>query len=456
MTTGLNFDNRGDFMEDINLSNREYERFLSEPLSKPDYMALANGITQDNRPRNTERKHNYVMYHCHTEYSLLDSATQYPDYIELAVKNGMKAISFSEHGNLYNWTEKWGACKEVGLKYIHSVEVYLTETHEEKIRDNYHTVLMAKNYEGMLELTNLVSASFEDDHKYYKNRISFEEFLNTSDNIISTSACLASPLCKLPEDHPMFEALVKKYTFLEIQPHNLEEQKVFNQKLLWLAKKYDKPLIVGTDTHSSSPYKAECRTVFMAMKDIEFTNEDKCDLSFKTYDELCEMFRKQNAIPEEEWLEALENTNLLYDMVEDIELDTSIKYPILYGSPENDAKKFTELTYHNFEEKVRNGIISSEQVENFETAIKEELRVFEKVGMCGFMLCQSETVTWCKEQGFTIGTARGSVGGSRVAYVTDIIDLNPETWNTVFSRFCNEDRVEIGDQSLGLPVQRCA
>lgn len=57
----------------------------------------------------------------------------------------------------------------------------------------------------------------------------------------------------------------------------------------------------------------------------------------------------------------------------------------------------------------------------------------------------SELITWCKNQGMAIGTARGSVGGSRIAYVTDIIDLNPETWHTVFSRFCNEDREEIGD-----------
>lgn len=65
--------------------------------------------------------------------------------------------------------------------------------------------------------------------------------------------------------------------------------------------------------------------------------------------------------------------------------------------------------------------------------------------MDGFMLGQSEIVRWCREQGMAIGTARGSVGGSRVAYVTDITDLNPETWHTVFSRFCNEDRKEIGD-----------
>ena len=61
------------------------------------------------------------------------------------------------------------------------------------------------------------------------------------------------------------------------------------------------------------------------------------------------------------------------------------------------------------------------------------------------MLSMSELISWCKEQGMAIGTARGSVGGSRVAYVTDVIDLNPETWHTVFSRFCNEDREEIGD-----------
>ena len=73
------------------------------------------------------------------------------------------------------------------------------------------------------------------------------------------------------------------------------------------------------------------------------------------------------------------------------------------------------------------------------------MRVFQKLQMDGFMLSMSELISWCKQQGMAIGTARGSVGGSRVAYVTDIIDLNPETWHTVFSRFCNEDRKEIGD-----------
>ena len=93
--------------------------------------------------------------------------------------------------------------------------------------------------------------------------------------------------------------------------------------------------------------------------------------------------------------------------------------------------------------------------EAFEAAITEEMRVFRKLQMDGFMLSMSELIRWCKSQGMAIGTARGSVGGSRVAYITDIIDLNPETWHTVFSRFCNEDREEIGDR-IGLPAQQCA
>ena len=101
---------------------------------------------------------------------------------------------------------------------------------------------------------------------YYTNRISFDEFLNISDNIISTSACLASPLNKLPDDHPRYMELAKKYTFLEVQAHHHPDQVAFNRRLLELSKKIGTPLIAGTDTHSSSQYKAECRSILMSAK----------------------------------------------------------------------------------------------------------------------------------------------------------------------------------------------
>ena len=375
----------------------------------------------------------------------MDSCSKYPEYISLAVRDGAKAISFSEHGKPLNWTEKYSACKQAGIRYIHSVEIYLTESLEEKVRDNYHTVLMARNLDGLKELNELISMSCDEDHFYYTNRITFDEFLNISDNIISTSACLASPLNKLPDNHPRYMELAKKYDFLEVQAHNHPDQIAFNKRLLELAKRIGTPLIAGTDTHSSSKYKAECRSVLLKAKHKSYGDEDAFDLTYKTYDELVELFKTQGALPEESYMQAIENTNLLYDMTEEIDIDTAIKYPILYGTREADNDKFTETVETKFAEKIAKGVIPPEQVDAFRKAINEEMRVFQKLNMTGFMLSMSELVCWCKSQGMAVGTARGSVGGSRVAYVTDIIDLNPETWHTVFSRFCNEDREEIGD-----------
>ena len=316
------------------------------------------------------------MYHCHSEYSILDSCTKYQDYIDLAVKNGQRAISISEHGKPLNWTEKWDLATKSGIRYMHSVEIYLTESLAEKVRDNYHTILIAKNMDGVRELNELVSKSCDKEHFYYTNRISFDEFLGISENIISTSACLASPLSKLSVEHPRYFELAKKYDFLEVQPHHHPDQVAFNKRLAILASRLGKPLIAGTDTHSSTPYKAECRSVLLEAKHKSYGDEDSFDLTYKTYDELVDMFRTQGALSEEEYMSAIENTNLLYDMTEDIELDTSIKYPILYGSREADSQKFIDTVNEKFEEKLAAGVIPRKQEQAFRDAIKEEMRVF--------------------------------------------------------------------------------
>ena len=388
---------------------------------------------------------NYVAYHVHSDYSLLDSTTDFNLYIEKAKQLGQKAICFTEHGNTRGWVAKKMACDAAGIKYLHGVEIYLTESLQEKVRDNYHTILIAKNRQGFLELNKLLSMSTDEDHKYYVGRLSFDEFLNISPNIIKTSACLASPLNKLDVSHPYYEKLVKKYDYLEIQPHDCEDQIVYNRHLAALSQRYDIPLIAATDTHSIDQYYAECRSLLAYAKSKHYDTEDDFDLTYKSREELGEAFKKQDAIPEEAWQAAIDNTVLMANQVEEFELDTSLKYPILYGSAEEDREKFIQNINEKLEAKLEAGIIPREQEQAFRDAIKEELRVFTKLGMCGFMQSMSEILTWCHEKGIVTGPGRGSVAGSRVAYVTDITDVNPETWHTVFSRFCNEDRIEVGD-----------
>lgn len=342
-----------------------------------------------------------------------------------------------------------------GLKYLHGVEIYLTHSLENKVRDNYHTILIAKNKEGIKELNLLVDLSTREDHMYYKPRISFEEFFNISDNIIKISACLASPLSKYPSseqaDRDVYEKLLKSYDYYEIQPHVKSlEQIQYNKMLYEASKRYGIPLIAGTDTHSINQYKAECRSILQKAKHIEFSNEDEFDLTYKSYDELVEMFRQQGSLPMEVVLEAIENTNRMADSVTDYELDIDFKYPILY---ENEEEVFIERIYKMYQDKLDKGIIKPNP--KYEENIQEELRVFKKIGMVGFMLFMSELVCWCWDNGIPIGFCRGSVGGSTIAYLTDIIDVDPIVWDTVFSRFANEDRKEIGDIDLDIaPSQR--
>ena len=345
-----------------------------------------------------------------------------------------------------------------GLKYLHGVEIYLTASLNEKVRDNYHTILIAKNFDGVKEINSLVDLSTRDDHVYYKPRITFDEFFAISDNVIKISACLASPLSKYPsnvEDNEdtrgIYEKLLNKYDYYEIQPHiHSLEQIQYNKMLYEASKKYNKPLIAGTDTHSINTYKAECRSILQKAKHIEFSNEDEYDLTYKSYNELVEMFRQQGSLPMDVILEAIENTNKMAASVTDYELDTEFKYPVLY---DNEEEVFVERIYKMYHDKLDRGIIQPDP--RYEENIQEELRVFKKIGMIGFMLFMSELVSWCWDNGIPVGFCRGSVGGSTIAYLTDIIDVNPIVWNTVFSRFANEDRKEIGDIDIDIaPSQR--
>ena len=436
---------------------------------------------------------NYTVYHLHSDYSLLDSCTKFKDYVDKAVELGQKALGSTEHGNIYNWIEKKMLCDKAGIKYLHGCEVYLTERlfHEDyneetgevklfKVRDNYHTVLIAKNQEGVKELNELVSLSNDADHKYYKPRLTFREFLSISDNIIKISACLASPLNTpwtknvdgvkdivylIPNEGSPMETLLRKYDYYEIQYHNVDEQIKFNQYLYEMSKKYNKPLIVGTDTHALNLYKSVCRNILQKGKtgalfgskkgeqngDFNIA-ESEFDLTYKSYDELVELFKIQNSLPMDVVLEAIENTNVMADSVEAFELDLSIKYPDPY---EDSDKVLIDRIKQGLRDKLNQGIIPITQKQQFIEDIQEEIRVFRKVHMMGFMLSMSDICRWAKNNGHPIGFNRGSVGGSRVAYVVDIIDLNPIQWNTSFSRFCNEDREEVGDIDIDIsPDQR--
>lgn len=444
---------------------------------------------------------NFVVYHLHDDTSNVngyaDSCSNFKEYIKLAKKNNMKAIAFSNHGGIYDWIKKKQECDKSGIKYIHGIELYLCHRLEDDDRGG-HIGLYAKNWDGVLELNKLISISTSkginkdntDRHMYYNPRISLDELMRTSDNIIVTTACLASPLNRWASEPNKNKAAFNKLMswltenkhrcFLEIQYHNSQHQIEYNRKLHFLSMKTGIPLIAGTDTHSSSKYKAECRKILQKYKKSYYGEEDEFDLTWKTYDELVNAFDEQGAFSKDIYLEAIENTNKLADMVEDFTLDKKFKYPTLYGN--NVREKWKNLIYKKFNDKISTNSLElpstiikkyedyiksglpeeykpytedvykkalhttdKDKIKEYQTKIAEEFKVMCKLGMESFMMFMSELTDWCENNDIPRGTGRGSVCGSEIAYITGITDVDPMVWNTVFSRFCNEDRISLGD-----------
>lgn len=399
-------------------------------------------------------KDNYTLYHVHTHLSnattTLDSVDSYDNYIALAVKNNMKALAISEHGSVLSWVAKKQAIEKAGLKYIHAMESYVTEKlpkeDEQKVRDNYHFVLIAKNWDGVKEINKLSSKSFdrEDGHFYFSPRITLDELINTSDNIIITTACLGGVLYSGTDTaKEKFLNFAKENTyrvFLEIQHHKVKEQIEHNKYLYDLSRQYGFKLIAGTDTHYSDDLHREGRDLLQKRKNIHFDNEDGWDLCFKSYDELVESYKEQNSLPLDVVLEAIENTNLVADMVEEFELDRSHKYPKLYDDP---IGKIKERIKEEFKKKFGH-FEKDKQVEYLER-VKYELNAMAKGGSIEYILLEDFYKNKMRENNAFAGPGRGSVAGSLLAYLLNITEIDSILYDLSFERFHNPDRVSLPD-----------
>lgn len=393
---------------------------------------------------------NYTVYHLHSDMSNgvtnIDSVTKYQEYVDMAKQLGMKAIGFSEHGSVFAWDLKKESIEKAGLKYIHGEEFYVTESIEDKKRDNYHCILIAKNWDGVKELNKLASLSFnrQDGHFYYVPRITVDELISTSKNIIITTACLAGVLSHSPTEFQKkvlnFMVKNKDRCFLEIQHHNVEDQITYNKKMLDLSNKYGLKLIAGTDTHSLNQTHAKGRVILQKAKNINFENEDGWDLTFKSYDELIDAYRIQNSIPRESYIDAIENTNVLADMVQTFDIDRNTKYPHIYNDPIKTLKQ-----------KINNGYKDNKYIkqrytkEEITKRLTEELAVYEKVGAIDFMLLEAYIREWENQNGIQCGYGRGSVSGSLIAYLLGITQMDSLKFDLNFFRFMNPSRISNAD-----------
>lgn len=384
----------------------------------------------------------------------IDSVTNFRDYIARAKELGMSAICFTEHGNIFEWIHKKEEVEKAGMKYIHGIEAYITESLEDKKRDNYHCVLIAKNYDGVLELNQLVSDSYNrnDGHFYYMPRILYDDLEKTSDNIIISTACLGGILHKGNDDiRNRFICFLQRNRhrcFLEIQHHIDDGQKEYNKYLKVLSDEIGVPLITGTDTHALNTEHLEGRSILQKSKGVFFADEESWDLTFKSYDELVTAYEKQGSLPMDVVKEAINNTNVLSDMIEEFEIDRTYKYPHLW---ENPMKTFQNKIMQGIKKR---GVDKYPNYQEYIDRIKHELKAYEHNGAIDFMLLMDDIISWCIENDIMVGYGRGSVNGSVIAWLLGITEMDSIKHNLNFERFMNTERVSLSDIDTDFPPSR--
>lgn len=401
---------------------------------------------------------NFTYIHLHSDMSNgvtnIDSVTKYDDYINRAKELGMKALAFTEHGSVFGWCNKKKHIEAAGMKYIHGMEAYVTEDIENKQRDNYHCVLLARNYEGFLEINELSSKSFNrnDGHFYYTPRITYDELENTSDNVIISTACLGGILNKgndvIREKFINFLRRNKHRCFLEIQHHMDEGQKKYNQFLYALSKEIGVPLVSGTDTHALNDEHLEGRSILQKSKNVFFEDEESWDLTFKSYDELVAAYEKQKSLPMDVVLKAIENTNVIADMVEEYKIDESYKYPHLW---EDSLGTFRRKIEEGIK---RRGVDKYSNYQEYLDRIEYEMEAYIHNGAIDFMLLMEDIIAWCKTKDIQVGYGRGSVNGSVIAWLLDITEMDSIKHNLNFDRFMNVERVSLSDVDTDFPPSR--
>ena len=394
----------------------------------------------------------FVHLHCHSEYSLLDGAARIKGMVQKAKELNMPALAITDHGVMYGVIDFYKKAKEEGIKPIIGCEVYVAPRTRfdrvAKIDDNlYHLVLLAKNQEGYKNLMNIVTKGFLEGF-YYKPRVDFELLKEYSEGLIVLSGCLAGQLPQLILKGEVEEArkVAKNYLdvfgeenyYLEIQDHNLPEQKEVNQALLTISEEMGIPLAATNDSHYLERADASVHDVLLCIQTAKTVEEENrlkfpgSEFYMKSPQEMKELFSQ--------YPQALENTLRIADKC-NLDFDFSQTYLPYYEIPpgHDEDSYLRELCFEGL--KKRYGEITPEH----EARLDYELGVISQMGYASYFLIVWDFVKYAHENDILVGPGRGSAAGSLVAYVLFITNIDPLKYGLLFERFLNPERVTMPD-----------
>ncbi len=394
----------------------------------------------------------YTHLHVHTQYSILDGASDIDKLIARAKNLDMKALAITDHGNMYGVLKFLNSAKKAGIKPILGCETYVADTDRfdksgqgDRSR-GFHLVLLAKNKTGYHNLCKLVTAGFKEGF-YYNSRIDKEILAKYKEGLIVSSACLAGEVAfysrrgnieKAESALLWYKEQFGDDFYIELMDHGIPEQKQANKVMVELASKHQVKIIATNDVHFIHAEDAEAHDILVCLSTgKDYDDPDRLKYTGNEYLKSAE--EMASVFPDHP--EALTNTQEIVDKVEVYELERDVllpKYPI----PEEYADEneyLRAMTYQGAEK------VYEEITPEVKERLDHELKIIKDMGFPGYFLITQDFINAARDMGVLVGPGRGSAAGSAVAFCIGITSIDPIKYNLLFERFLNPERVSMPD-----------
>ena len=408
----------------------------------------------------------FVHLHLHTDYSMLDGASDVEKLCKRVKEQGMSAVAMTDHGNMFGAVHFVNAAKQHGLKPIVGCELYVSKKEDHNIKrtppdgDTYnHLIILAENDEGYRNLVKITSEASLHGF-YYKPRISKAFLAEHSRGLIGLSACLKGEVAeRLTEGKyeaaraaasGLQDIFGKRNFFLEIQDQGLEQEQRIAADFYKLEKDVGIPMVATNDSHYLCEDDAHAQDVMVCIqtgKSIHDTNRMKFEgtqFFVKSAEEMSRVFSDAPQVLERTVeiaerchmkLEKLANSFPQFEVPPGFTTDSYFEHVTREGF----AKRLEVLRELDRAGKLKKSLTDYDQ------RLKLELDIIQQMQYPGYFLIVWDFIRYAKEKKIPVGPGRGSAAGSLVSYSLGITDIDPLQHELLFERFLNPERVSMPD-----------
>ncbi|GCL39634.1 DNA polymerase III subunit alpha [Sphaerospermopsis reniformis] len=414
----------------------------------------------------------FVPLHIHSDYSLLDGASQLPDLVDQAIALGMKAIALTDHGVMYGAVELIKICRSKTIKPIIGNEMYIIngDIEKQERRPKYHQVVLAKNTKGYKNLVKLTTISnlkgVQGKGIFSRPCINKDLLKQYKEGLIITSACLGGeiPQAILSGRPDAARKVAKWYKevfgedfYLEIQDHGSQEDRIVNVEIVKIARELGIKFVATNDSHYISCFDVEAHDALLCIQTGKLIVDDnRMRYSgteyLKSATEMKLLFRDH--LPDDVIEEAIATTVEVADKVEPYHIMDEPKIPtppIPSGhTPDTYAE---EVAWQGLLERL-NRKSRNEVDPVYKERLEYELKMIQQMGFSTYFLVVWDYIKFARDNNIPVGPGRGSAAGSLVAYAMRITNIDPVHHGLLFERFLNPERKSMPDIDTDFCIEK--